>query len=184
MQNAEMQNAEKRSLKISSARSIDVRGVFAILKASKKQSSRQNSENFWSENLHNRWRELHPDVDIFDAVRHQRDLDEIEKKFPLLPQERCLLEREIAVEELLDIHRSGALTTEHSSSSSRPLPAAGLASRRIRNRRSRKGAQCRGCIRSLAQLAGKGRLPREVLSSFKEYDAINRALSSAPRNRR
>jgi hypothetical protein len=153
-------------------------GCIAILKASKKQFSRQNSENFWSENLHNRWRELHPDDDdISDLVREQRDLDEIEKKFPLLPQERCLLEREIAVEELLDIHRSGALTTEQflqlveaiargwpgvKEDSQSPLPE--------------KRANAAGCIRSLAQLAGKGRLPREVLSSFKEYDAINRAL--------
>jgi hypothetical protein len=154
------------------------RGCIAILKASKKQSSRQNSENFWSENLHNRWREQHrDDVDISDLVREQRDLDEIEKKFPLLPQERCLLELEIAVEELLDVHRSGALTTEQflqlveaiargwpgvKEDSQSPLPE--------------KRANAAGCFRSLAQLASKGRLPREVLSSFKEYDAINRAL--------
>jgi hypothetical protein len=152
-------------------------GCIAILKESKKQFSRQNSENFWSENLHNRWRELHPDDDISDLVREQRDLHEIEKKFPLLPQERCLLELEIAVEELLDVHRSGALTTEQllqlveaiargwpgvKEDSQSPLPE--------------KRANAAGCIRSLAQLAGKGRLPREVLSSFKEYDAINRAL--------
>src|SRR5262249_5333154 len=37
-------------------------------------------------------------------------------------------------------------------------------------------ANAAGCVRSLAQLANKGRLPREVLASFPAFDAINRAL--------
>ena len=37
-------------------------------------------------------------------------------------------------------------------------------------------ANAAGCIRALAELANQGRLPRDVLASFAEFDAINAAL--------
>jgi hypothetical protein len=123
---------------------------------------------------------------LFDIVRELRDLDEIERKcnFVFLPQEACLLELMIATEELLDIHHSKALTTEQfgelvqalargwpgvKEDSQSPLPE--------------QRANAAGCVRSLAQLANRGRLPREVLSIIPAYDPINKALLTRAQER-
>ncbi len=132
---------------------------------------------YWVNHLEVRWGTVRPK--LFDIVRELRDIDEIERKFNFvfLPQEACLLELMIATEELLDIHHSGVLTIEQfgelvqalargwpgvKEDSESPLPE--------------QRANAAGCVRSLAQLANRGRLPREVLSIIPAYDPINKAL--------
>ena len=83
----------------------------------------------------------------------------------------------IAVEELLDIHRSGVLTTEQFAQLVEALACGwpGVKEDSTSERPERR-ADAAACVRSLAQLANRGRLPRDVLARFLEFDAINRAL--------
>ena len=105
------------------------------------------------------------------------DLDALELQFPLLPQERCLLEMELAIEQLFEIYRSDVLTGEQFGQLVEALACGWPGVKEdSRSPLPERRANAAGCIRALAELANKGRLPRDVLSRFGEYDAINRAL--------
>ena len=141
--------------------------------------------SFWQTNLLDRWAERCPGVDLLERVRTLRDLDEVvaeqsvsgRPEFFFLPQELCWLEMEIAVEALLDIRQSPALGADQFvqlvQAIARGWPGV------LEDSRSplpERRANAAGCIRALAQLADQGRLPREILASSTEHDAINRAL--------
>jgi hypothetical protein len=165
------------------ARCEHCHGILDNVRKRYEDPSRRNRSEFWRRNLETRWKKMHandPDnQDLFALVRKVRDVDAIAKQhhFIFLPQELCLLEMEIAVEELSDIDGWGVLDAEQfgdliealahgwpgvQEDSQSPMPE--------------DRANAAGCVRALAQLANKGKLPREVLSSFREFDAINLAL--------
>ncbi len=112
-------------------------------------------------------------------MRELRDLDAIERqcKFVFLPQEACLIELMIATEELLDIHHSGVLTTQQFGELVQALARGWPGVKEdLESPLPESRANAAGCVRSLAQLANKGRLPREVLAIIPDYDPINKAL--------
>jgi hypothetical protein len=153
------------------------------LMRSESESPKKDCSDFWWNHLRDRWNEFHEDdrdsPDLFAIVRRDRDVDAIAKhhKFVFLPQELCLLELDIAVQELLEIYHSNTLSTEQFAELIHAVACGWPGVKEdAQSPSAERRANAAGCVRSLAQLANQGALPREVLSRFREFDEINGIL--------